>query len=108
MVVKTIGQNLIEEVTRRLAGEFHPEQIWLFGSHAWGIPDEGSDLDLFVVVPETTEPAVERVRRAHRCLRGLGVSKDVLVKTHREFERSRALPSTLEHLITERGRKVYG
>jgi hypothetical protein len=32
-------------VTLRLAGEFQPEEVWLFGSHAWGQPDEASDLD---------------------------------------------------------------
>ena len=34
--VKTVSQDLLDEVTRRLAAEFKPEQVWLFGSHAWG------------------------------------------------------------------------
>jgi len=106
--VKTNNQNLLEEVANRLAKELHPEGIWLFGSHAWGTPDEGSDLDLFVVVPESNEAPVERMRRAHRCLRGLGIAKDVLVKTRQEFDRLRALPSTLDHLVFHRGRKLYG
>jgi hypothetical protein len=73
-----------------------------------GTPDEGSDLDLFVVVPESNEPPVERMRRAHRCLCGLGITKDVLVKTRQEFDRLRALPSTLDHLVFHRGRRLYG
>lgn len=101
-------QNLLDEIANRLANEFHPEGIWLFGSHAWGTPVEGSDLDIFVVVPESSEPAVERMRRAHRCLRGLGIAKDVLVKTRDEFDRLRALPSTLDHLVCQRGRRLYG
>jgi predicted nucleotidyltransferase len=105
--VKTIDQSLLDEVANRPAQEFHPEGIWLFGSHARGTPDEGSDLDLFVVVSESDEPPVERMRRAHRCLRGLGIAKDVLVKTRAEFDRSRALPSTLDHLVFHRGRKLY-
>lgn len=106
--VKAINQDLLEEVADRLAKEFRPDGIWLFGSHAWGTPDEGSDLDLFVVVPQSDEPAVERMRRAHRCLRGLGLAKDVLVKTREEFDRLRALPSTLDHLVFHRGRRLYG
>jgi predicted nucleotidyltransferase len=106
--VRTIDQTLLDEVTNRLAKELHPEGIWLFGSHAWGTPDEGSDLDLFVVVPDSDEPPVQRVRRAHRCLRGLGLAKDVLVKTRQEFDRLRALPSTLDYLVFHRGRKLYG
>ncbi len=106
--VKTMSQDLLHEVASRLAKELHPESIWLFGSHVWGMPDEGSDLDLFVVVTESNEPAVVRMRRAHRCLRGLGIARDVLVKTRQEFDRLRALPSTLDHLVFHRGRKIYG
>ena len=106
--VKPISQELLDEVTNRLAAELQPEGIWLFGSHAWGTPDEGSDLDLFVVVRESSEPPVQRMRRAHRCLRGLGLAKDVLVKTRAEFDRFRALPSTLDYLVFHRGRKLYG
>ena len=106
--MKTVSPELLDEVTRRLSQELQPEGIWLFGSHAWGTPDEGSDLDLFVVVPESNEAPVQRMRRAHRCLRGLGLAKDVLVKTRAEFDRLRALPSTLDHLVFHRGRKLYG
>jgi predicted nucleotidyltransferase len=88
--------------------EFKPEQVWLFGSHAWGHPDEGSDLDLLVVVPESDEPPVRRAQRAHRCLRGLGISKDILVKTRPELERFRHVRSSLEAEILERGRLIYG
>ena len=106
--MKTTSQQLLDEVIQRLTNEFHPEGIWLFGSHAWGTPDAGSDLDLFVVVSESSEPPVQRMRRAHRCLRGLGLAKDVLVKTREEFDRLRALPSTLDYLVFHRGRKLYG
>ena len=36
--MKTIDPSLLEEITRRLVAEFEPEQIILFGSHAWGMP----------------------------------------------------------------------
>jgi len=100
--VKSVSQSLLEEVTRRLAAEFALDQVWLFGSHAWGAPDEGSDLDLLVVVRESNEPPIRRAQRAHRCLRGLGVAKDVLVKTRAEVERFRAVRSSLEAEIGEK------
>jgi predicted nucleotidyltransferase len=106
--VKTVSQDLLDEVTRRLAAEFKLEQVWLFGSHAWGQPDEGSDLDLLVVVPESDELPVRRAQRAHRCLRGLGIAKDILVKTRAELERFRRVRSSLEAEILERGRLIYG
>ncbi len=35
---------LILEVTHRLVQEFNPENIFLFGSHVWGVPHADSDL----------------------------------------------------------------
>jgi uncharacterized protein len=104
----TISHDLLEEVTRRLAAEFQPEQVWLFGSHAWGQPDEGSDVDLLVVVRESDETPVRRAQRAHRCLRGLGIAKDILVKTRAEVDRFRNVRSSLEAEILEHGRLIYG
>lgn len=106
--MKAISKELIEEITRRLAAEFQPEQIILFGSHAWGTPDEDSDVDLLVIVPESDEKPIQRAIRAHLCLCGLGVPKDVLVKTRAEVERFRHLRASLECQILERGKILYG
>ncbi len=106
--MKPISQDLLNEVTRRLAEEFRPEQVWLFGSHAWGEPDEGSDLDLLVVVPQSEETPVRRAQRAHRCLRGIEAAVDILVKTRTELERFRDVRSSLESLILRNGRLIYG
>jgi uncharacterized protein len=34
-----------------LVEQFHPEQVILFGSYAYGAPDEHSDVDLLVIKP---------------------------------------------------------
>ena len=106
--MKTISQDLLDEVTGRLAAEFHPEQVWLFGSHAWGQPDDGSDLDLLVVVPQSDETPVRRAQRAQRCLSGVEVATDILVKTRAEVERFRKVRASLENLIFSKGRLIYG
>ncbi|HJZ91196.1 MAG TPA: nucleotidyltransferase domain-containing protein [Gemmataceae bacterium] len=41
----------IREFARRVAGQFQPEQIILFGSHAYGTPHPDSDVDILVVMP---------------------------------------------------------
>ena len=51
--LKTIPPGLLEQAVERLKSEFQPEQIWLFGSHAWGTPTEDSDVDLMVIVPSS-------------------------------------------------------
>ncbi|MGI8687299.1 MAG: nucleotidyltransferase domain-containing protein [Thermomicrobiales bacterium] len=108
MPMKTLDTTLLAEVTRRLVDEFHPEQIILFGSHAWGIPDEKSDVDVVVIVPESDLSPHLRAARAYRALRGLPIPIEVRVRTHSEFERYRSVPASLEHQISEEGKRLYG
>src|SRR5438309_4172290 len=49
--MKIVSNDLLAEMTRRLVAEFQPEQIILFGSHAYGTPNEDSDVDLLVIMP---------------------------------------------------------
>lgn len=106
--MQVLDQVLLQTATKRLVAEFQPEQIWLFGSHAWGQPHEDSDVDLLVVVSESEEAPIRRSQRAHRCLRGLRLPKDVLVETRREVDRARTIKSSLENAILARGRLLYG
>ncbi len=51
-----VALNEIQELTRRIAEEFHPDKIILFGSHAYGVPKEYSDVDLLVIMPFEGHP----------------------------------------------------
>jgi predicted nucleotidyltransferase len=105
--VKPVQEDVLETMTRRLVAEFDPEEIILFGSQAWGTPDGDSDVDLLVIVSDSDLPPSRRAQKAHRCLGGLGVSKDVLVKTRGEVERSRHVRTSLVSQILERGRVLH-
>jgi predicted nucleotidyltransferase len=106
--VKTLDDTLLQTATQRLVAEFQPEQIWLFGSHAWGTPTDDSDVDLMVIVPQSDERAIKRMQRAHHCLRGIGFPKDVLVPTRTEVNRYKHLRASIFHQILAKGRKLYG
>ena len=41
----------IHQVSDEIARRFQPERIILFGSYAYGTPNEDSDVDLLVVMP---------------------------------------------------------
>ncbi len=107
-VVKTLDDSLLQTVTQRLVEEFQPEQIWLFGSHAWGTPTEDSDVDLMVIVPQSDERPIRRDQRDQRCLGRLFISADVLVRTRNEVNRVREVAGSLTHEVLHKGRKVYG
>jgi predicted nucleotidyltransferase len=106
--MQTLEANVLDEMVRRLVAEFQPEKIILFGSYAWGEPDEDSDVDLFVIVPDSNERRIERMQRAHQCLSGLGVAKDVLVQTRIEAERFRHVRASLAYKVFNEGRVLYG
>jgi predicted nucleotidyltransferase len=106
--VKTIPQSLLDQAVDRLKAEFQPEEIYLFGSRAWGTPDQDSDIDLMVIVPQSDERPIQRDQRAQRCLGQLPISADVLVRTRGEVNRVREVQGSLTHAVLRNGRKLYG
>ena len=105
--MQKVDDALLQELTDRLVDTFQPDQVILFGSYAWGNPDEGSDVDLYVIVPESSERPLQRARRALACLSGLRVAKDVLVRTRAEAEKFRHVYASLESQVFEKGRVLY-
>jgi predicted nucleotidyltransferase len=46
----------IIEVSNRIVDNFKPDKIILFGSYAYGSPDNDSDVDLLVILPFDGKP----------------------------------------------------
>jgi predicted nucleotidyltransferase len=101
-------QKTIEEATQRLVAEFQPEQVWLFGSHAWGEPNEDSDLDFVVVVTTSEDSPLRRAQRAQMSVFDIPMAADIMVPTKTEFERFRHVRSSLSYKIVHDGRLLYG
>src|SRR5688500_6999214 len=106
--MKTLTRDLLDEMTRRLVEELHPEQIILFGSHAWGTPNEDSDVNLVIVMPEETGSRSEIDLRARSALRDLGISKDILVMTRNRLDRYGQVIASLERKMLDEGVILYG
>lgn len=74
---------------RILVEQFHPEQVILFGSHAYGHPTGNSDIDLLVVKPIQEGRVKDKVaiRRAWwpLMLGSAPLSFDILLATPEEF-----------------------
>jgi predicted nucleotidyltransferase len=102
-----IDEVLLNDMTSRLVQTFQPEQVILFGSYAWGTPHKGSDIDLYVIVPESSERPLQRARRARACVGNVRVALDILVRTRAEADKYRHLYASLECQIFEKGRVLY-
>ena len=106
--MKRIASELLDETVRRLVAALQPEAIYLYGSHVYGQPHEDSDVDLLVVVRESSLPPHRRAVTAYRCLRGLFLPADVKVVTRTEFERRAHWQSSVERAAKDKGRVLYG
>jgi uncharacterized protein len=102
-----INKKIIEEVKNRLIKTYDPVAIYLFGSYAWGHPDDESDLDLLIVVEQSDEKSYKRPIPGHRALRGLDISKDIIVQTRDVFDRRSKEITTLEFKIKRDGKVLY-
>ncbi|MFN7658777.1 MAG: nucleotidyltransferase domain-containing protein, partial [Dolichospermum sp.] len=55
MAGKHLSTEFLNEITHRLVTALEPEQIFLFGSYAYGEPTEDSDVDLLVIISKSDE-----------------------------------------------------
>lgn len=92
----------IRQLCRRIAKDFHPEQIILFGSHAYGKPTQDSDIDLLVVMPfegRHTEQAIRMLDKLN-----VLIPLDLIVRTPEQVKERLALGDTFTKEILERGK----
>ena len=95
----------IKHLCEKIALEFHPEQIILFGSHAYGKPQWDSDVDLLVIMPfggRHTRKAIEILDRLNPA-----TALDLLVRTSKQVEERLAMGDFFMREIIERGKVMY-
>jgi len=107
--VHQIAEELLPYL-RILVGQFDPEQVILFGSYAYGSPDEDSDVDLCVIKRMNRGPVSEatEVRRAVRHLRrsGANLPLDIMVRDPADMARRVANGDQMHKLIMEQGLRL--
>ena len=107
-MMQQVTSELLGQITQKLAVALNPEQIILFGSYAYGEPNEDSDIDLMVIVSHSDEPRYRRSRPAYRALRGIRIPTDVIVVTREEVTRKINVKSSLISRVMHDGKVLYG
>jgi len=80
-----IANSEINDIVNKIALNFNPEKIFLFGSYASGTPDRDSDLDL-LIIQNSKLPRHKRVFEIRKSLIGSMIPLDIIVYTPEEFE----------------------
>jgi len=85
------------------------EQIYLFGSYAYGIPHKDSDLDLYVVLKDEVE--TRELDAVVKILNAIGKAKtkpvDIIANKKSKYLRLMKGP-TMERKIAREGIRIYG
>ncbi len=99
----------LEPYLRIIVERFHPEKIILFGSYAYGQPDEHSDFDLLVVRTGITSEKQSNIeiRRALWDVPGHRPSFTFLSKTPEQIEERLRVKSPFYEDIVGKGVEVY-
>ena len=103
---KQITEEKIQEVAQKIAKEFQPEKIILFGSYAWGKPHKDSDVDLFVI-KNTNIPSLKRIETLDRIFSRREFPMDFLVYTPAEVEKSLNREDFFVQDILTKGKVLY-
>jgi predicted nucleotidyltransferase len=94
----------IQKAAWNIARQFRPRRITLFGSYAYGHPNEHSDVDLLILM------AGNRVHDRGILIReriDFGFPVDLLVRSPAEFKRRIALGDCFLREIQEKGKILY-
>ena len=99
----------LDKLKDLIVGAMPVEQIYLFGSHAYGTPRKDSDLDLYVVlkddIPMRDLDAGLQISLAIARKKSMPV--DIIARKKTHFI-SRLDGMTLEHKVNRDGIRIYG
>jgi len=101
-----ITRRTISSFARKVAKQFNPQKIILFGSYARGDYGPDSDLDLMVVMDRVESPRSESVR-LRRALRGLLTPIDIIVATPEQLERHKNTLGLIYRNVLAEGKVIY-
>ena len=92
-----------------IANTVSVDQIWLFGSYAYGTPDKESDLDLYVVLKDDAE--IKEYEAEVKILNAISIAKtksvDIITNKKSKYLWLTTGP-TMERKIAREGIKIYG
>jgi predicted nucleotidyltransferase len=100
-----VSMKKIRALARRIAREFHPERVVLFGSYAEGRPTADSDVDLLVVLAHERR-AIDKAVEIRLAL-SPEIPLDILVRTPETIRKRIRMGDTFLSDILDNGKVLY-
>jgi uncharacterized protein len=95
----------IEDLREQIVRVANPEKIILFGSYAYGEPNEDSDVDLLVVMPFEGSPQRQAFRISLQISAPMAL--DLLVRTPEHIAERIEMGDFFMQEITSQGKVIY-
>ncbi len=97
----------LDEIVQAITSVVEIEEIYLFGSFAYGTPTKDSDFDLYVVLVDGIERPLRAIQKMNMAIARMDIrSVDILADESERFH-AKCTAMTLERTIYERGIKLY-
>jgi uncharacterized protein len=104
---KRIPMRVIQALVNHIAKTFNPEKVILFGSYAYGKPNEWSDVDVLVVMDTLPEGEVAAAMTISNSLPPHWFSIDIVVRSQATIERRIPLGDWFLKEIMRQGKVLY-
>jgi len=100
-----ISHSQIQSFSQQIVEQFQPEQIILFGSYAYGQPNQDSDVDLLVILPFEGLPVYKAIE-IRKKLRP-NFSLDLIARTSKQIQQRLDMGDFFIRDILQRGRILH-
>ena len=102
---KTVSDEILQEIVRRIVRVAKPEKIILFGSAAREEMGPDSDLDFLVI--KSCKNRRKTAGKIRRRLIGIGIPKDIIVATPEDIERYKDTIGLIYRPALKEGKVLY-
>jgi predicted nucleotidyltransferase len=102
---RRIPERAINHAVRQIIHRFHPQQIILFGSYAYGQPRQESDVDILVVMDTPLSEIEQAVRICQAIKYHFGL--DLIVRTPATMSRRLTLGDPFLSEVVSKGKILY-
>jgi uncharacterized protein len=102
---KTVSEEILQEIVRRIVAAVEPEKIILFGSAAREEIGPDSDVDLLVV--KTCGHRRRTAQKIERSLIGIGIPTDIIVAKPEDIDRYKNTIGLIYRPALNEGKTIY-
>lgn len=99
-------EDVLSRIATKIAENFQPEKIILFGSHAWGNPTTESDVDILVIMDVEGSP-IRKEAEISKIARPKFVPMDIIVRTPEQIQYRLKIGDPFIRRIMKEGEVLY-